>query len=104
MPQPAPAPEAKIETINIDANLIPKPKDAPPISRSAGDGVLFNAAKKCTVTFNPTDVFGASKDLVVGDNGPYYPAATGDVRYWINPSGRVPGDPNTGPYTIPVGS
>lgn len=102
MPQPAPAPKAKTETITIDANLVARPSPAPTISYSAGDNVLFNAAVECVLTFNPTDVFGASKTLSVGNNGPYRPSK-GDVTvdYWVNP---LSASPDPGPYVIPVGS
>src|ERR1700681_3292170 len=64
---PAPTP------ITIDANLVPKPKNA----TIDNDGsVTFNAAKACWLYFSPVGVFGDSQGILklnVGPNGPYSP-------------------------------
>lgn len=109
MAQPAPVRTTVPQTITIDSNLVPRPNPSPTISYSNGGQIQFNAAKACVVTFNPTDVFGASVTLGVGNNpalGPQRPSVT--VDYWVNPppqgSAEMARGPETGPYVIPVGS
>ena len=106
MAQPAPVRSTVPQMITIDPNLIARPSPSPPISYSNGGQVQFNATVECVVTFDPTDVFGASVTLAVGNNPPLAPQRPNvTVNYWTNPpqtSAEKAKDP--GPFVIPVGS
>jgi hypothetical protein len=81
---PAPTP------ITIDANLVPKPKNA----TIDNDGsVTFNAAKACWLYFSPVGVFGDSNGLlklVTGPNPPCSPQQeTVTVTYSVTDPGKT---------------
>ena len=108
MAQPAPAPTTAPQTIAIDGNYVARPSPTPTVSYSNGGQIQFNAAIACVVNFNPTDVFGASVTLNVGNNAALSPQRGNvTVDYWVNPpqeSAEMAKEPETGPYVIPVGS
>jgi hypothetical protein len=73
----------------------------------AGQGVTFtnNSGSPVTITFNPTNMFGASINLTASAPGNSYtapgPAGSGSVNYYIT----VGANPNpNGPYAIQAGA